>query len=76
MAFIEGGTLREWLSARQPSPREGAEMIARIARAMGYAHEHGVIHRDLKPSNVMIDNERDRPVARRGRLVRRPPRGT
>lgn len=33
------------------------EIVARVADALDYAHEHHVIHRDVKPANIMIDNE-------------------
>ncbi len=32
-----------------------AELMAKIARALNFAHAHGVLHRDLKPSNILID---------------------
>ena len=62
MAFIEGETLRDWAKANPPSPRRAAEMMSLLARAVGYAHEHGVVHRDIKPTNVMVDAETDEPV--------------
>ncbi|MEZ6130258.1 MAG: serine/threonine-protein kinase [Planctomycetaceae bacterium] len=34
-----------------------AEMISRVARALEFAHQHGVLHRDLKPSNILVDQE-------------------
>ena len=53
--FIDGCSLKEWLSGRQLTPREAAELCVKIAEALQAAHEAGVIHRDLKPGNVMMD---------------------
>jgi eukaryotic-like serine/threonine-protein kinase len=55
--FIQGANLSERLSAGRMSFRQSAELIAQVADAVQFAHEHGVIHRDIKPSNIMLDLE-------------------
>lgn len=54
MELLEGGSLAEWIAAAQRPPQATAAMLEKIARAIAFAHEHGVLHRDLKPSNVLL----------------------
>jgi WD40 repeat protein len=54
--FVRGRTLHETTRERGPIAHgEAARLIARLAAALHYAHEEGVIHRDVKPANVMLD---------------------
>jgi eukaryotic-like serine/threonine-protein kinase len=55
MEYLEGKELLEMLNeGHQFSYKQIADMVARIANALDYAHENGVIHRDIKPANIFI----------------------
>src|SRR6266568_2256895 len=55
MKFVEGGQLDEAVR-RTPMPmRQAAELMAKVARTVHYAHEHGILHRDIKPGNILLD---------------------
>jgi len=55
--FVEGVTLSDRLSARQPTFREAATLAAEVADALEYVHEHGVVHREIKPSNILLGEQ-------------------
>lgn len=53
--YVEGQSLRTYLSANGPLPVDDVVRIGlQLAEALDYVHQQGVIHRDLKPENVLI----------------------
>jgi serine/threonine-protein kinase len=56
MEYIDGGTLRDWLTAREEdlAVDEALGFLRQICEGVQAIHDAGVVHRDLKPSNVLI----------------------
>ena len=55
MKFVEGGQLDEVVRRAPMAIRQAGELIAKVARTVHYAHEHGILHRDIKPGNILLD---------------------
>ncbi|HXY29861.1 MAG TPA: protein kinase [Gemmatimonadaceae bacterium] len=55
MPLEDGHSLRTRLAKGGPLPiTEAIGVLRDVAKALAYAHEHGVVHRDIKPDNVLL----------------------
>jgi serine/threonine-protein kinase len=57
MPFVEGLSLRKRLAEKPLSVPESIRILRDVARALAYAHDHGVVHRDIKPDNVLLSGD-------------------
>src|SRR5690242_11098504 len=58
MPYVEGESLRDRLRRERQLPVDEALRISReAARALDYAHQHGVVHRDIKPENILLTKD-------------------
>ncbi len=57
--LVRGVNLAEWLRGGRPTFLEAANLVARVADALDYAHRQGVVHRDIKPSNILLELDED-----------------
>lgn len=55
MELLKGKDLRQLLATGwRPTPAQAALIVRRVADALAYAHNKGVVHRDIKPANIFM----------------------
>jgi serine/threonine protein kinase len=64
MKFAAGGSLRDVAPALRSESSRSVALMAKVARAVQYAHAQGILHRDLKPGNILLDG-RGEPIGER-----------
>ncbi len=69
MKWVEGEHLGQWIKRERDSAPEKrthqfgerweriARLMIKVAGAIHYAHQHGVLHRDVKPGNILVDRQ-------------------
>ncbi len=57
MKLIEGGNLAKHVGRLKDDPRAAAVLMAKVARAVHFAHQRAILHRDIKPSNILMDEQ-------------------
>jgi serine/threonine protein kinase len=61
MKLAEKGSLHENAASLRDAPSKCVQLMAKVARAVDYAHSRGVLHRDIKPGNILL-NDRGEPL--------------
>ncbi len=57
MRLVVGGTVSELLRKGRLGPARIVAILGEVAKALGYAHEQGVLHRDVKPQNILLHEQ-------------------
>jgi len=55
MRLVEGRSLAAGAEPLRLEPPTVAALMAKVARAVHYAHQRGILHRDVKPGNILLD---------------------
>ncbi len=55
MEYLKGVELKELIARGEEfTMKQVAEIFIRVADALQYAHDNGIVHRDIKPANIFL----------------------
>ncbi|MFC1559002.1 protein kinase [Gemmatimonadota bacterium] len=57
MEYVEGKTVRDMVESGRVGVKKAVEVVLQTAKALGTAHQKGILHRDIKSSNIMVTME-------------------
>jgi serine/threonine protein kinase len=57
LEYIRGTTLAQYARQHRPAADQAAQIVAKIAHALGVVHAQGILHLDIKPKNIVIDEQ-------------------
>lgn len=57
MEYFPGGTLADRFRESPRNISSSVAILSKVARAVFFAHQHGVLHRDIKPANILLDRD-------------------
>ncbi len=63
MEYVEGVTLKEYISGNKLSLENVLKMSIRLADALQHAHKKNIIHCDIKPQNILLDKDLNPKIA-------------
>jgi eukaryotic-like serine/threonine-protein kinase len=56
--YVDGENLKQVVNREGALPvRDAIELTLQVARALGFAHDRGIVHRDVKPQNVILNDD-------------------
>jgi serine/threonine-protein kinase len=73
LEYVDGGSLARQLRGAPQPPRQSAEMMETVARAVHYAHGRGIVHRDLTPANILLASNPHAPARNQQTQAATPP---